>query len=320
MTIQNIFPVQLQTFQLAFVFIAISYMVFGFIAWKEGKNDGFDEEKMFDLVLISFVFSVITYFFSRRFSFLTVYLFSIVWIIPVYFCTYRWKWSSFRVLDIFSIAGFFMISFLSGGIYFHLINNRFYLLVSFIYFIFFVYFAISRSKRIRSGYIFSIFLFVNSVTFYVLKKDLPFSAFLLTLSLVNLYLKFIKMKSEFIPINIINGLKDRLLSKRLRLKTDAKLLAEEDPNKDTSRIYDNADEIDEVVLEDVRKIDNDIKKNLVITMQIQVRKALASIKIGRYGKCEVCGKAINLERLQVYPEATTCIEHADKKPLRKKRK
>ena len=331
MTIQNIL-----------IFIAVSYVVFSFIAWREGKNDGFDEEKMFDLVLISFVFSAFIYFISKRVHFVNDYLFSIAWIIPVYFYTFRWKWSSFRVLDIFSIAGFFIASLSFGGIYFakfieqkgsevsHFANfseqkgNYLYLLVSLIYFILFAYFAFSRSKSVvsslvyksRSGYIFSIFLFVDALTFYYLKKDLPFSGLLLTLSLVNLYMK---IRSDFIPLNIINSLKNRLLSKRLRLKTDAKLLDEEDPNKDTGRIYDNADEIDEAVLEDVRKIDNDVKKNLVITMQIQVRKALASLKIGRYGKCEVCGKPINIERLQAYPEATTCVEHSGHKPVRKKR-
>ena len=315
MTIQNIL-----------IFIAVPYVVFSFIAWREGKNDGFDEEKMFDLVLISFVFSAIIFFISKKVYFINAlarqsasfaYLFSIAWIIPVYFYTYRWKWSAFRVLDIFSIAGFFIISLSSGGAYLFLSKNHLYLLVFLIYLIFFAYFAFSRSKKIRSGYIFSIFLFVDATTFYLLKKDLPFSGFLLTLSLISLYMK---IKSDFIPLNIINSLKDRLLSKRLRLKKDAVLLAEEDPNKDIGRIYDNADEIDEVVLEDVRKIDSDVKKNLVTSMQIQVRKALASLKIGRYGKCEVCRKPIDIERLQAYPEATTCIEHSDKKPLPKKRR
>src|SRR3990167_4338073 len=175
MTIQNIL-----------IFIAVSYVVFSFIAWREGKNDGFDEEKMFDLVLISFVFSAFIYFISKRVHFGNDYLFSIAWIIPVYFYTFRWKWSSFRVLDIFSIAGFFIVSLGSGGIHFANFGeqkgNYLYLLVSLIYFILFAYFAFSRSKSVvsslvyksRSGYIFSIFLFVDALTFYYLKKDLPF--------------------------------------------------------------------------------------------------------------------------------------------------
>ena len=41
-----------------------------------------------------------------------------------------------------------------------------------------------------------------------------------------------------------------------------------------------------------------------------VDKALLAIENGTYGKCEVCGKDIELDRLEVIPEATLCIEHA----------
>lgn len=38
-------------------------------------------------------------------------------------------------------------------------------------------------------------------------------------------------------------------------------------------------------------------------------EALARIKKGTYGKCEVCGKTIEEKRLEADPAATTCIEH-----------
>lgn len=41
---------------------------------------------------------------------------------------------------------------------------------------------------------------------------------------------------------------------------------------------------------------------------IQVRKALARIKLGSYGICEECGEMINTDRLMVYPEATICVK------------
>lgn len=41
-----------------------------------------------------------------------------------------------------------------------------------------------------------------------------------------------------------------------------------------------------------------------------VDKALLAIQNGTYGQCEVCGKDIELDRLEVIPEATLCIEHA----------
>jgi RNA polymerase-binding transcription factor DksA len=53
--------------------------------------------------------------------------------------------------------------------------------------------------------------------------------------------------------------------------------------------------------------------SIVKKLRIQVKKALAAIKIGKYGICEICGKPIDKARLQAYPEATTCIDCASKK-------
>lgn len=41
-----------------------------------------------------------------------------------------------------------------------------------------------------------------------------------------------------------------------------------------------------------------------------LENALQAIKEGRYGRCEVCGQPIPLERLEAMPTATTCVEHA----------
>jgi DnaK suppressor protein len=41
---------------------------------------------------------------------------------------------------------------------------------------------------------------------------------------------------------------------------------------------------------------------------IQTKKALARVKIGKYGICEDCGKMIDTDRLMIYPEATLCVK------------
>lgn len=41
-----------------------------------------------------------------------------------------------------------------------------------------------------------------------------------------------------------------------------------------------------------------------------IDKALEAMENGTYGKCEVCGKEIPLERLQALPNTTYCIEHS----------
>jgi len=42
----------------------------------------------------------------------------------------------------------------------------------------------------------------------------------------------------------------------------------------------------------------------------QIEKALARIESGEYGRCEVCGKEIPLERLEATPSTTLCIDDA----------
>lgn len=44
----------------------------------------------------------------------------------------------------------------------------------------------------------------------------------------------------------------------------------------------------------------------------KVDHALKRIDAGEYGICEVCGKAIPIERLNVLPYATLCVEDAAK--------
>lgn len=44
---------------------------------------------------------------------------------------------------------------------------------------------------------------------------------------------------------------------------------------------------------------------------IYVQDALSHIENGTYGKCEVCGKDIQEQRMQAVPYATLCMEHAE---------
>ncbi|MGM7720721.1 yteA family sporulation protein [uncultured Metabacillus sp.] len=43
---------------------------------------------------------------------------------------------------------------------------------------------------------------------------------------------------------------------------------------------------------------------------LDIDRALKAVENGTYGKCEVCGAEIPLERLDAMPTATTCVEHA----------
>lgn len=55
-------------------------------------------------------------------------------------------------------------------------------------------------------------------------------------------------------------------------------------------------------------------EGLLRTVQEQRRRvqaALSRIDAGTFGRCAVCGVAIDQERLEARPEVTTCREHAD---------
>jgi len=106
--------------------------------------------------------------------------------------------------------------------------------------------------------------------------------------------------SVLAPVN--SFLRDQL--KRLdRQKNDLK---EEDPFSIGNRTNDNA-ALDTEAEEQFGHARTSALREQIDKRRIQIRKALARIKIGKYGICENCGKMIDTDRLMVYPEATRCV-------------
>jgi len=77
---------------------------------------------------------------------------------------------------------------------------------------------------------------------------------------------------------------------------------ETNKDDDHSDPNDNADDQEEFSERSAILTDLEIRFN-------NVKKALERIEINNFGKCEVCGKEIEKERLEANPAATTCIEH-----------
>lgn len=42
-----------------------------------------------------------------------------------------------------------------------------------------------------------------------------------------------------------------------------------------------------------------------------IKRALEKIKAGTFGVCEICGEAVESERLSFLPTARTCVKHID---------
>jgi YteA family regulatory protein len=62
---------------------------------------------------------------------------------------------------------------------------------------------------------------------------------------------------------------------------------------------------------DLFEREKDIALNEHYELQLKnINRALEAIENGKYGKCEVCGKDIPIERLKALPNTTFCIEHS----------
>lgn len=107
----------------------------------------------------------------------------------------------------------------------------------------------------------------------------------------------------------LNRFRAQLESLRSDLQAELEDLQEESANVDQTEGYGvknhPAEDATELFLR---------QRNLAVSGDLQqeladVEHALARIDAGTYGKCEVCGEPISLERLEARPAATLCIRH-----------
>ncbi|OGM76584.1 hypothetical protein A2210_01780 [Candidatus Woesebacteria bacterium RIFOXYA1_FULL_40_18] len=114
------------------------------------------------------------------------------------------------------------------------------------------------------------------------------------------------------PANLLRPIGLFLQSRLSGLKKKKKDIEKEDPFKDTSRILDNASPDTEAAEQFGHARTSAIRQEITRKI-IQTRKAMAQVKIGKYGICEDCGKMIDTDRLMIYPEATLCKSCAAKR-------
>lgn len=114
------------------------------------------------------------------------------------------------------------------------------------------------------------------------------------------------------PAKLMAPVANFLKNKLKILERRKKLIEEEDPFSDTSRVTDNAS-MDTDAAEQFGHARTTAIREQIERKIIQTKKALARVKVGKYGVCEVCGKMIDTDRLVAYPEATLCAKDARKK-------
>ena len=114
-------------------------------------------------------------------------------------------------------------------------------------------------------------------------------------------------KSKFsFPLQVLQPIRDYLMTQQVKLLKRKKQLTAEDPFSDTSRVDDNASldtDAAEISGHDrVSALKWEVDKGLV-----RVRKTLTRMKLGNYGLCAKCGRMIDTDRLAVDPPVELCV-------------
>lgn len=118
--------------------------------------------------------------------------------------------------------------------------------------------------------------------------------------------KKVKKNAKFkFPAVVLEPVKTFLQEELKKLKNRREQIGKDDPFVDPDRSRDNAPDID--ADEQFGHARSEAVKKQINRRMIQIKKALARIRIGRYGICEKCGQFINTERLMIYPETTLCV-------------
>ncbi len=115
--------------------------------------------------------------------------------------------------------------------------------------------------------------------------------------------------AENLSKELIEKLKNELLQKKIELEDQLSKLISEDSFNDPDRTVGNAEDADEAS-EELLHAENDMQEDNAEDTLGLVEKALAKIDEGTYGICEVGNHPIDAARLEAFPEAETCIEHA----------
>lgn len=114
-----------------------------------------------------------------------------------------------------------------------------------------------------------------------------------------------------IPAKLLVPVAQFLKASLKKLERTKRNMTKEDPFADSSRLNDNASP-DTDAAEQFGHARTTAIKEQVDKKMIQTKKALARLRIGKYGICEVCGNMIDTDRLMIYPETTLCTKHASK--------
>ncbi len=121
-----------------------------------------------------------------------------------------------------------------------------------------------------------------------------------------------KVNQVVFPASLLSPVAGFLQGQLNELKRRRRDISGEDPFKNPDRATDNASPDTDAEEQFGHARTSAIKLELDRKI-IQTRKALARIRVGKYGICVNCGGMIDTDRLMIYPEATLCVKCEAKK-------
>lgn len=119
-----------------------------------------------------------------------------------------------------------------------------------------------------------------------------------------------KLKAPPIPPILRKEIFLKLVRRSKELKKEEELIKESEASAQ-QELSDQSESAESTAM-DVQRNISQARLSLIQSARIEIRRALAKMRIGTYGICEVCKGPIDLARLKAYPQATTCVECAKK--------
>ena len=112
------------------------------------------------------------------------------------------------------------------------------------------------------------------------------------------------------PKNTLDFLHKYLQKQKKEVDQNIKEIEEDDPAKSPALAESSEPGTDSYIADTHTK--SEVLKSQLTKMSSIIKIALAKIKIGTYGKCDSCGKAIETERLLAMPAAQYCLSCSQK--------
>lgn len=111
-------------------------------------------------------------------------------------------------------------------------------------------------------------------------------------------------------MNTIKKIKDLLLRQKKQVEEEIELLEEDDP-VNSNDLAESSEPGTDSWVADTHTRTVAVKMNLQ-NMLSKIKHSLQSVSLGKYGKCENCGKKIEDSRLEAMPTASLCISCSKK--------